>query len=225
MALAVNCPACGEPLDVDEEYRAWRVRCPRCRHEFYPDALRAGADEPRPRRRRPPDDDEVIDRARAVVAGPASWLRVAGLLGALVGVVWVAGAVVLGSWAAQNPAQAKRDFKVQSEEEVVGQAVVLGLGAAASAAVCLLMTYAAVRMGRLDGHGWATAAAVLAICTVLFCLTCVPTGLLGVPLGVWSLVVINSPAVRAGFDLTARRGLHDPGPAGYRDDDTGDGER
>ena len=66
MPLSVTCPGCREPLDVDEEYRTWKVRCPRCETEFVPDDRRPAraADRPPPRRVRDDDYDDEDDRPR-----------------------------------------------------------------------------------------------------------------------------------------------------------------
>ena len=226
MPFTTRCPDCREPLDVDDEYRTWKVRCPRCRHEFVPaDADRRPArgrdrdrdreddpdrdrepyplaaddrdryqdDEPRPRRRRPrrryrDDDDEVVAHAMRAVAGPASWLRVVGVLALLAGVAGTVGAVLLGMWVADNPAQAKKDLNVQNEEELVVNTIVFGVCSGFSLIFGALMTYGAVKMGRLESHGWGIAASVLAASSILYCTCCVVTG---VPLGIWGLVVLS----------------------------------
>ncbi|MDB5307437.1 MAG: hypothetical protein JWO38_1639 [Gemmataceae bacterium] len=212
MALSIDCPACGEPLEVDDEYRAWKVRCPRCRHEFRPADVAGTADEPGdypppPRRsRRRSDtwlsDDEVVARAKALVAGPASWLRVLGVLGVLAGLVGIVGAVAFGMYVAENPAQAKRDMKVQNEEDLIVNVVLIGVCSVFSLVFGGLMTYGAIKMGRLESHGWAVATSVLAIVSILFCTCCLVTG---VPLGIWGLVTLTRPDVQAGFDVVARR--------------------
>lgn len=255
MPFLSYCPDCREPLEVDDAHRGWRVRCPRCRHEFVAD----GDDAPRPRRRRdrdddggdtpppapPPraadddpapfrmrdedaeplrpsrrrrprrreyDDDEVLDRAGRAVAGPASWFRVVGVLGVLAGVAGTVGAVFMGMWVADDPAKAARDMGALNEEEAVVNTIVLGVCSALSLVVGGLMTYGAIKMGRLESHGWGIATSVLAITSVLFCTCCLVAGL---PLGVWGLVVLSRPDVREGFEITARR----QGRGYDRDDD------
>ena len=66
MATA-NCPSCARPLEVDDAYRDWTVRCPHCGHEFVPSAEAlppADRDDDRPRRRRPRDDDDDYEDTR-----------------------------------------------------------------------------------------------------------------------------------------------------------------
>ena len=75
--------------------------------------------------------------------------------------------------------------------------VVLPLGGA-------VVVVGGVRMRRLQGRGWATAAAVLAA------VPCVSGiwAILGIPVGVWALTVLARPAVAAAF--AAARGPHFP---------------
>ena len=201
MAFTAHCPSCGEPLDVDDEYRGWMVRCPHCRHEFYPDAP-AAAPRPRRERGRRPTADETIYRAKQIVAGPASWLRVIGVLGLVAGAAGVALALVLVAMIADNPVQARKNLGVQNEEELIVNTVVIGICSTLGVAFGSLITYGAIKMGRLESHGWSVAASVLAISSLLYCTCCLFTG---VPLGIWALVSLNNPDVRAGFDLVARQ--------------------
>ena len=216
MPLSITCPACREPLDVDEEYRAWKVRCPQCRHEFYPDHAAppprppAPPDEadddpdapPRPRRRRRRTDAEVVARAKALVAGPASWLRVVGVLGLLLGIIGVIGAVSVGVWVADNPAQAARQMNIPNADELIVNVILIGVCSAFCVVFGGLIAYGAIKMGRLESHGWAMASCILAVASVLFCTCSIFTT---IPFGVWGLVVVNKPEVRAGFEIVGRR--------------------
>jgi hypothetical protein len=56
-----------------------------------------------------------------------------------------------------------------------------------------LVVYGAYKMRRLENHGLAVAAAVLAMIPCSGC--CV----LGLPFGIWALVVLNDPSVKAAF--------------------------
>jgi hypothetical protein len=69
---------------------------------------------------------------------------------------------------------------------VVSTLIVLAAGA--------FMIYAALQMKQLKGHGMSVAASVIAI------IPCVsPCCLLGLPLGIWALVVLNKPEVKSQF--------------------------
>ena len=58
----------------------------------------------------------------------------------------------------------------------------------------------ALKMMRLQSHGWALTASVLAL------LPCSPANLLGLAMGIWSLVVLNRPQVKAAFRAQQARG-------------------
>ncbi len=215
MPLSVPCPGCREPLDVDEEYRAWKVRCPRCGTEFVPDEpppsrpappaprsrRRDDGDDfefdvrPRPRRRRRRFDRDDFDDARAEVFGPAVCLEVLGWLG-LLGSVGCAGFMALAGAAANQPGGPKNDDAVV----FIVLGIVMGvLGLPYS----LLLTIGGRSLRRLTSHGWAVAAAGAGIGGfVLF-------GLFGIPhlgAGIWALVVANKPHVKEAFEYQAGGG-------------------
>lgn len=213
MPLSVPCPGCREPLDVDDEYRAWKVRCPRCGTEFVPDEPRPSrsADRPAGRRVRDDDDDDFefdvrprrrrrrrrfdrddFDDALADVYAPAVCLEALGWLGML-GSVCCAGFVAFAGAMANQPGGPKNDdgaFMI-----IFGILLgVLGLP------VSLVLTIGGRALRRLTSRGWAMTAAISAIgAFVLF-------GLLGLPhlgAGIWAMVVMNKPHVREAFDYQA----------------------
>jgi hypothetical protein len=57
----------------------------------------------------------------------------------------------------------------------------------------ILIVVGAVKMLRLKSHGFATVASVLAL------LPCGPAWLLGLPMGIWSLLVLSRRDVKAAF--------------------------
>lgn len=57
-----------------------------------------------------------------------------------------------------------------------------------------LIFYGALKMKRLEGHGWAVAASILALAP---CIS--PCCLIGLPVGIWALVVLFKPEVKAAF--------------------------
>ncbi|MBX9579940.1 MAG: hypothetical protein K2X87_06490 [Gemmataceae bacterium] len=216
MPFVTRCPDCREPLDVDDEYRTWRVRCPRCRHEFVPDGPAETAprrpappDDPAPRRESRPRPDRLpdgvaVEHARRAVAGPAGWLRACGVLGMLTGAALGVGTFALGAWAADNPVQARKDLNARDDDEVAGLLAFLGAAAAGCVVAGGVITYGAVQMGRLGSYRWAVASAVTATGSVAACglvVCCAPAW---VPVGIWGLVALNRPEVRDGFAAAAR---------------------
>lgn len=211
MPLTVNCPACREPLEVDDEYRAWKVRCPRCGHEFYPDpadapALAAVPDdaEPRRRRRREFDDDDDPRRAAAEVSAPATALKALAWLGLVVSVFAVGIWVLIAVMVANDP-QVPRNMG-KTEEELYTEAAFYIVQGVIAFGVSIVMLVGAMKMSGLQSHSWATTAAV---CGMIPCIS--PCCLLGMPFGIWALSVLNRPHVRAAFRRAARGRLpHSP---------------
>src|SRR5262245_57496534 len=58
----------------------------------------------------------------------------------------------------------------------------------------IVIIIGALKMMRLKSYNWALAASVLAL------LPCNPAGVLGLVTGIWGLVVLNRPAVKAAFE-------------------------
>ena len=205
MPESVSCPECGTTLEVDDEYRTWKVRCPHCRHEFYPPDAggRPGEDdEPRPRRRRRRDYDDEDDDPRAAardVSGPATALKFVGWFGLVVSPIGLAIWVFLLVLVANAPPGQKNGG--QQKEEVIAQAVFYIPQMVLAFVVSLVIVIGAGKMSRLESHGWAVAAAVVSM------IPCVsPCCLLGLPFGIWAIAVLNRPHVQAAFRRTARRG-------------------
>ncbi len=57
----------------------------------------------------------------------------------------------------------------------------------------IVMIVGGLKMMRLQSHGWAMTASILAL------LPCGPAGLVGLIVGIWSLVVLSRPRVKAAF--------------------------
>ena len=224
MPLSVTCPGCREPLDVDEEYRTWKVRCPRCETEFVPEDRRPArvADRPPPRRARDDDADDYDDRPRrrrrftrddydqalAEVYGPALCLEVLGWLGVVASLLAVSCCVFTGA-AANAPGGPKNDDAVVMI--VIG--VVLGVLALPYS---LAMTVGGRHFRRLTSRGWATTAASLGIGGfVLFGVF----GLFHLAGGIWALVVSNKLHVKEAFDYLARHGRPPDDSGDYDEDD------
>jgi rubredoxin len=206
MPLPITCPGCREPLDVDEEYRTWKVRCPRCEYEFVPDGgprrpPRSGGDEdddyddrPRRRRRRPRFGRQDFDDALTEVYSPGLCTELLGWLGVLATLGGMAAFVAIAA-AANQPRQQ------QQNEDAVVMAVLAGCVAVFGLPYSIAMTIAGRHLRRLTSRGWATAGAALGIGGfVLFGVF----GLFHLGVGIWALVVINRPQVKAAFDYNAR---------------------
>jgi len=132
--------------------------------------------------------------AASQLQGPAIGLLVVGildLLGEIAGLVMNMLGLGLQTLAAQN-------------NPAVGQMPVFllqgGIGIAVNAVgivVCSLIVLGAVKMLKLKSYGMAMASAVMVMLPcVTPCLCCV----LGIPFGIWALVVLSKPEVKAAFE-------------------------
>jgi hypothetical protein len=61
-------------------------------------------------------------------------------------------------------------------------------------AVCIFILYGAVKMKKLESHGMAVAASILAM---IPCLS--PCCIVGLPIGIWALVILNKTEVKDSF--------------------------
>ena len=72
------CPACAQPLEAENTYRDWTVRCPHCAVEFVPEEVARDAFDDRSRDAEDPEPRSGGRRAR--VYGPGLWLELCGWL-------------------------------------------------------------------------------------------------------------------------------------------------
>jgi hypothetical protein len=128
------------------------------------------------------------------VYGPAIGLMITAILGfagALVGLLWSVAGVGAMNWQSLNlPGQNPEMMRMlQMTTGAVGTVFrLIGL------AVCVLIFYGGLKMKKLENHGLCVGAGVVAL------IPCVsPCCLVGLPVGIWALVVLNNPEVRAHF--------------------------
>lgn len=69
------------------------------------------------------------------------------------------------------------------------------LGSVITAAMAGLIIYGGSQMLTLRSRGWAKAASILSVCTIISGLP----GLIGIPVGIWSLMVLSRPTVKEAF--------------------------
>ncbi len=221
MAFAVNCPECDSSLEVEDEHRDWTVRCPHCRHEFRPaaasrtfaaieedaqeDEVDAEEDAPvRKRRRRSRQSD--YDVAVREVYGPALSLKIFGWFGLVLSILAIGIWVLLVAMVMDNPPGPPKPGDL-NREEIYAQAVIYIPQGCASFLISIAMIFGAGKMSRLESYGWSQAAAILGM------LPCVsPCCFLGLPFGIWALMVLNRDEIQAAF-RRKKRG------AEYEDDD------
>jgi predicted Zn finger-like uncharacterized protein len=219
MPEQVRCPSCNAALRVPENLLGKNVKCPKCQKTFLAemgelDELEEVVDEPAPRARRrpqPPDDEEELppdeefeeeneDRPRrrrrggrrraeaeAKVAGPAIALIVLGIFDLVLVVLGLLlrllGVGLMAAGAAGHAVNAN------TIAHLAGGTVGTIIGTVC--AVAILM--GGLKMKKLENYGSVMTACILAILPFGNC-CCI-----GLPLGIWGLVVLNKPGVKDAF--------------------------
>ena len=130
--------------------------------------------------------------AAARVSGPATALMVTAILSMLLDLGGIAflltPAARMGHGAAFHQNELAPNFPL-----VVGPGV-QATGSAFSFLIAVVILIGAIRMKTLQNHGFAMTVAIIAM------IPCVsPCCLLGLPFGIWAIVVLNDPSVRAAF--------------------------
>src|SRR5262249_9746071 len=149
-------------------------------------------DEPRPRRRRRPSTSQ----AREMVSGPATGLLVTGILGIVTQVCGLAGNVMIASGALPAGPQFQGGAQQQQQQQMMNMSsgvigIVMGFVGLVLSVVIIM---GAQRMKRLESYGFVMTSAILA---AIPCIS--PCCLVGLPVGIWALVVLNKPEVNSAF--------------------------
>ena len=153
--------------------------------------------------------ERVIRRAKQSVLGPAIGLIIVAIIGILLGAYNLAAmpnldaefdkAIKQNEGDANKSAAQKKEFKDIIDKMrapmKTGLPIVMGLGLV----VGLITLLAAVRMMSLKGKGLIYLGSILSMipCTSGCCI-------LGIPFGIWAIIVLGRPEVRAGFAAVAR---------------------
>jgi predicted Zn finger-like uncharacterized protein len=222
MPEQIRCPDCDATLRVPDNLLGKSVKCPKCQMTFTaeldepaePERItkepsRASSPRPSPPAEEdedeevpPEDEDEERPRRRrrrgrrssaeaeSAVAGPAIALMVVGgiaiglsILGLVLNLLGV------GAMAAANPrgmaGPQQADSAARMFGSVVGTVVGLCYGG-------IIMT-GAMKMKNLSSYGYAMTSCIVAMLPCSLCC------LLGLPFGIWGLVVLNKPEVKDAF--------------------------
>lgn len=125
--------------------------------------------------------------ASELVNMPAILLLVAGGLGIAAHILGIAlNLLGVGIGATQAQGVDQTAMMAQGIGAIVGAVVGLGFDA--------VVIVGALKMKKLESYGLAMAASIIAM------LPCISCGcLLGLPIGIWSLVVLNKPEVKSAF--------------------------
>lgn len=210
MPLLVQCPECSRTVRVPDELIGQPVQCPACQAQFpasaLPDegaAIQAAAptetpallpDLPAPLPRDFVDysrDRETL-RRRALdeVQGPATALIVTAILGIVGQVVALLFTVGMAVYMMQ---QAPAGMGPQPVELVL-QFASNAIGMVVGVTTAVVVLIGARKMKSLESYGFAMASSILALIPCNF-----PCCILGLPIGIWALVVINRPEIKDAF--------------------------
>lgn len=145
----------------------------------------------------------TFDRTRAAqdVAGPAIGLIVTASLGILFE-LWGIFTIVSGIENAQLNAFYSRFNTAQNAEMMRMMQMTVGpLGIAIRCVgilICLFLLYGALKMKKLESYGLSVAVSILAmIPCVAPCYS--PCCIVGLPIGIWALVVLSKPEIKGSF--------------------------
>jgi predicted Zn finger-like uncharacterized protein len=225
MPEQIRCPECDATLRVPDSLLGRNVKCPKCQTTFTaeidspaeqivqepprsaarPPSLRSEDIEDEEEDELPPDEEEDEDdrprrkrrgrrrsrgMAEAAVAGPAVSLIVLGCidlvliaLGALLRILGI------GFLAAGGAAGQGGGAQANAMANVVGGII----GSIIGLCFAILILVGGLRMKRLENYGLAMTACIFAL------LPCGNCCIIGLPLGIWGLVVLNRPEVKNSF--------------------------
>jgi predicted Zn finger-like uncharacterized protein len=213
MAIIATCPSCSKQLSVPDEYQGKQVRCSNCQQVFVAIGEEPRAPRPPEREDRPPrrdrdddyddrptrrDDYEYDDaprrggrsRALGMAAGPAIFLMVTGGIDIAIGllrlVMAMAGVAIMG--AGGGP----RGGDDEAMAQMVGGAVG-GVLAFVWIIIGVITIIGGVKLKGLSGYGLVMTASILGF------IPCTSCCLLGIPAGIWALIVMNSNDVKPYF--------------------------
>jgi len=129
--------------------------------------------------------------AKQMISGPSIGLLITGILGAVSSlatfIMFLVGVSVGSLWLNEIP-----DLPEWSENVYEGA---FGLGSAfVGVLVAIFIIYAALKMKELNHYGLCIAASVLAM---IPCIS--PCCIIGLPIGIWCLVVLTKPEVKSVF--------------------------
>jgi predicted Zn finger-like uncharacterized protein len=223
MPEQVRCPSCHAALRVPDALLGKNVKCPKCETTFVAET-EAPAEpegivrEPVPSARRRPTPPEEFDEelppdeeyeeednrprrrglrrrsalAASMVAGPAIALMVVGGLDIGIGVLNLLLKLLhVGLFAAGQAAGAGRGPGVNAG--IVAEIMGGVFGSIMDIVFGSIITFGAVKMKQLNSYGLAMTTCILAM---LPCFNCC---CLGLPFGIWGLVMLNKPEVKDAF--------------------------
>lgn len=194
------CSSCGKRLRFKDELAGKRVKCPNCgqtvvlaaapQPTFQKTFLVEGGDVPESYDELR-DDSRQLERVRNLVLKPAIALLVVGFLGLALD-LFIAGFGFVDDFITPlSPASKERSKEAveqDRENAVAGITLLLGLAVASGIAI-----WAGFNMIKLKRYGVSITGSFAVMLGGGFCC------LVGLPVGIWSLIVLFKPEVRSSF--------------------------
>jgi predicted Zn finger-like uncharacterized protein len=217
MPELIRCPSCDAALRVPESLLGQTVKCPKCATTFTaelpppqsvhrdlpppeessPFRIRedeaddfGAAEEDRPRRRRRRGRHDDYTDAEAELAGPAIALMVSAGLGIAANIACILFQLFSVGTNAPGPRKSEPGYVLGYS---LGMAMVSCGPFLPGIIICFIMWAGAIKMKRLQSFGLAMTACILAMIPCNCCF------ILGIPFGIWGLVILNKPAVKEAF--------------------------
>jgi len=223
MPNTIHCPSCGRELRVPDELIGKKVKCPACATTFTASVAGPEAAPPSPgpepgyeetpaptRRPRPagpegeyeeelPEEDydrprrssRARERVKGRVMAPAICLMVAASLGVLADAFQIV--VSLGPPPQLPPPQPGEPEFIREIQKSSHGPIATG-GGALGVVFCGIIIFASVQMLRMRMWGFALAGTIM---SMINCFNC--CCLLGLPFGIWAIIVLLNEEVKAGF--------------------------
>ena len=132
----------------------------------------------------PAANDDAIEQARRQVQGPAIGLRVVGILSLIVPILWLLSDLYVAGGLAPPTFRSAQSGPLANIQFAIVHVLVISL-------LSGLVIFAATKMMRLRAYGLAVVASMLAMIS--------PLCLIGLPIGIWALVVLSQRDVREAF--------------------------
>ena len=185
MPISIDCPHCRQRIRISESMINQRVRCPHCDHVITI-SVSAAAHNPRiaaePAIPPPPPSSAAefeVEYIQRQIRVPAIGLIATGAGTTLMGLLFLPALLF---------PEANGEVPPRDPVEVALTALFMVL----TLAMGIVTLWGAVKMLRQESYAWATTAAIVAMVPWYCCI-------LGLPFGIWALVVLRRPVVKAAF--------------------------
>jgi DNA-directed RNA polymerase subunit RPC12/RpoP len=221
MSMTLSCSSCQRELRLPEELIGKPVKCPACGQTFMADSTGPANIPPKRQENQlqssqPPFTDHFSDEeseegyeegidsstrrsrrfyraARDEIRGPAIGLMIVGMINCILGALRIVLYIAFMAFRDSPELKGRPEFNDMQPLMILAGAAGIAI-AIAGIVVGVIITYGAAKMLKLKRYKLAMASSILALVPVVtFC--CI----LGVPFGIWSIVVLCKPEVKNAF--------------------------